>query len=150
MKLRLGDATDAQAMAQVHARAFDTPWPPSEIAALGVGLGGFSLAAEADGGELLGFILGRAMAGEAEVLTLAVDPAARRQGLGRALVEAMAAQAQARGARTVFLEVAADNAAAIGLYEAAGFSQVGLRRGYYRRADAAPADALVMSRPLNT
>ena len=150
MKLRAADATQAEALAAVHATAFPQPWPAREIASLGVGLGGFILVAEDEQGEIAGFILGRAIAGEAEILTLAVPPERRRSGIARALVEALAVQAQARGARTAYLEVAADNAPAIALYEQSGFSQVGLRRGYYRRGGSAPADALVMSRPLNT
>ena len=89
---------------------------------------------------------GRAVADEAEILTLAVTPLVRRNGAGRALVEAAAAIAAARGADSLFLEVAATNAAALGLYAASGFETAGLRRAYY--ADG--ADALVMRRTLNT
>lgn len=150
MKLRTADASEAQELAVVHAAAFPEPWPASEIAALGVGLGGFVLAAEREDGLLVGFVLGRAIAGEAEILTLAVKPEARRDGIAHALVEALAVHARARGARKLYLEVAADNAPAIGLYKKAGFSEVGVRRAYYGRAGAAPVDALVMSRPLNS
>jgi len=104
----------------------------------------------AEGETPLGFILVRAVAGEAEILTLAVAPAFRRQGAARALVEAVAVEASRRGARTLFLEVAEDNPAAIALYESTEFEAVGLRRGYYARKDARPADALVLRRRLNS
>ncbi|HRD28628.1 MAG TPA: GNAT family N-acetyltransferase, partial [Caulobacter sp.] len=65
---------------------------------------------------------------------------------GRVLVEAAAATAAARGADSLFLEVSADNAAALALYAAAGFEPAGLRKGYY--ADG--ADALVLRRTLNS
>ena len=89
------------------------------------------------------------MAGEAEVLTLAVDPAQRRRGVARALLERGADWAADHGAEMLWLEVAADNAAARGLYAAAGFQEAGRRRGYYGRTGGA-VDALVMRRGLNT
>ena len=109
--------------------------------------GGGAASAEAS---IAGFILARAIAGEAEVLTLAVHQAARRSGLGRALVEAAAGVASAAGAAAVFLEVAVDNPAAIGLYRAAGFEEVGRRRNYYARPKIGAVDGLVMRRDLNT
>lgn len=91
-----------------------------------------------------GFVLASAAAGEAEILTIAVVPAARRQGVGGALLAAALAGARLRGATTMFLEVAEGNAAARALYAAAGFHEVGRRRRYY--ADG--ADALVLRRDL--
>lgn len=78
-----------------------------------------------------GFLLGRVIADEAELLTLAVDPDARRQGIGRALTSEFAAEAARHGARLAFLEVAADNRAAIALYQAQGWQEAGRRPGYY-------------------
>ncbi|HLK24613.1 MAG TPA: GNAT family N-acetyltransferase [Caulobacteraceae bacterium] len=134
-------------MAAAHALSFDTPWSAADIAALLASPGVFGLIVR-HGAEVAGFALGRAVAGEAELLTLAVAPSRRRQGLGAALVEAVAARAVAAGAMRLFLEVAADNAAALALYEGAGFAPVGRREAYYRRADGA-AHALVLARDLN-
>ena len=80
-----------------------------------------------------GFALARGAVDEAEILSLGVAPAARRAGLGRALVTALLAQAADHGARRLFLEVAEDNHAALGLYGALGFTRVGRRPGYYAR-----------------
>ena len=91
-----------------------------------------------------GMILARVAADEAEVLTLAVDPEVRRQGLGRRLLEQAMLTARQRGASTLFLEVASRNDPARALYAAAGFIAVGCRRGYYPGGD----DALVLRRPL--
>ena len=91
-----------------------------------------------------GRVLARIAAEEAEILTLAVAPAARRQGLGRALLLAAMEEAARRGAREMFLEVAAANPAARALYAACGFTEVGLRRGYY----AGGGDALILRAPL--
>jgi ribosomal-protein-alanine N-acetyltransferase len=142
MKLRAADASDALALARSHAAAFDAAWPPEAFTALMGTPGAFALAA-VDGAPV-GLILMRAIAGEAEVLTLAVEPAHRRRGVARALLTAGLQQAALAGAETCFLEVAADNDAALGLYRAAGFEQAGQRGGYYRRADGEAVDALVL------
>jgi ribosomal-protein-alanine N-acetyltransferase len=145
---RAGPA-DAAGMAVVHATSFDGPWSGEEIATLLDGPGGFGLVVrEPAARTIIAFILARAIVDEAEVLTLAVDPAHRRSGLGQALVEAAAIAAAAAGARTLFLEVASDNRAALGLYRAAGFARVGQRPAYYRRG-AGAVDALVLRRDLN-
>ena len=133
----------AERLAGLHAEAFDHPWSAPDIAALMAQPGVFVLEREG------GFILCRVVADEAEILTLAVSPSMRRQGLGRALVAAAAERAGAQGAEAMFLEVAADNQAAIALYQATGFAKVGLRKGYYPHPDGAK-DALVMRRALNT
>jgi ribosomal-protein-alanine N-acetyltransferase len=148
MKLRRADASDALTLARAHASAFDAPWPPEAFSALMGTPGVFALTA-VDGAPV-GVILMRAIAGEAEVLTLAVEPAHRRRGVARALLEAGLAQAAAAEAETCFLEVAADNAAALALYRAAGFEEAGHRGGYYRRADGETVDALVLRRTLKS
>jgi len=103
------------------------------------------VAAESAQGALLGWA-GVLVVGEtAEVLTVGVVPAARRAGVGRALLHALLAEAAARGAREAFLEVRTDNAAAIALYHGEGFVRVGVRPGYY---DAGRVDALTMRRAL--
>ena len=141
-------AAEADALAEVHARSFDHPWSAADFAVLLESPGAFALAARSEA-EIHGFILARAITGEAEVLTLAVDPARRRQGIARALLEAATGAAATAGADVLFLEVAADNAAAIALYEAADFTQAGRRRGYYARPDGAAIDALVLRRAVS-
>jgi len=149
VKLDRAGLADAAGMAAVHATSFDEPWGADEIATLLKGPGGFGLVVRSSGAEVIvAFILARAVADEAEVLALAVDPAHRRSGAGLALVEAAAIAAAAVGARTLFLEVASDNTAALALYKAAGFGQVGQRRAYYRRTTG-DVDALVFRRDLN-
>ncbi len=80
----------------------------------------------------LAFILCRSMADEAEILTLATHPDARRRGMARRLVEVALEEARLRGCIALHLEVAAGNIAAIGLYASLGFSPSGRRKGYYR------------------
>ena len=148
MILELAQPGSAADLASVHATSFDHPWSAADIAELLAGPGGFGLAVR-DAGDIRAFILVRAIAGEAEILTLAVAPAARRRGVASALVEGAVLAAQAAGAEAMFLEVAADNTAAIALYVGAGFARVGARPGYYPRETGA-IDALVMRRDLNT
>jgi len=149
VKLRPATPADGPALAEVHAAAFDEPWPAADISRFAADRGGFALAVEDEIGAVAGFILCRMMAGEAEVLTLAVRPAARRQGIARALLTAAMSLAEA-SATAMFLEVAADNPGAVALYEQAGFERVGRRAGYYGRAEAPSVDALVMRRALNS
>lgn len=92
-----------------------------------------------------GFALIRVIAPEAELLTLAVAPAAQGRGIGgRLLADAMALAAR-NGAETMFLEVAEDNAPARALYRGAGFAETGRRRGYYTRSGAPAVDAIMMT-----
>jgi ribosomal-protein-alanine N-acetyltransferase len=142
MTLRPAAPDDAAALAHLHAAAFERPWSAMEIhQLLSTGAAG-AVACEA------GFILWRTAGGEAEILTLAVDPAHRRAGLGRALTLAALKAAAEGGSKVMFLEVAADNPAAIGLYEKVGFASAGVRKAYYVRAGGF-ADALVLRRVLN-
>jgi ribosomal-protein-alanine N-acetyltransferase len=143
----------APAMALTHAEGFEIGWSPHDIVGCLTAPGGFGLIAAEDGGQaagVAGFVLARVMAGEAEILTLAVAPRCRRRGVGRALLDAASLMAEQRGAQAMFLEVASDNAAALALYVLAGFSQAGVRRGYYRRPGRAAGDALVLRRALNS
>ncbi|OYX35800.1 MAG: hypothetical protein B7Y99_02690 [Caulobacterales bacterium 32-69-10] len=135
-----------EAMAELHAEAFDLPWSADDMLGLFGAPGMIAIAA----GDLDGFILLRVVADEAEILTLAVRPSARRRGVGLALVTAAQAAAAERGADALWLEVAADNPAALALYDRAAFDEAGRRRGYYRRADGSRMDALLMRRALNT
>ena len=132
------------AMAALHARCFTTPrpWTAAEFAALLAEPLVFATLAET------GFALGRVVADETELLTIAVAPEARRNGEGRVLLDRFLRAARARGAGTAFLEVAADNAAALALYQRSGFAEAGRRRGYYHSPGNPPVDALVMVKSL--
>ncbi len=140
--IRPAEVAHAAAMAQIHAAAFprSQAWGADAIAIQLALPGYFGLIADAGG-----IVLARTAAGEAEILTFAVAPAARRQGLGRALLDAARAEAARRGATAMFLEVSRDNRAGRALYSAAGFSEVGWRPRYY--ADG--TDALILRAPLS-
>jgi ribosomal-protein-alanine N-acetyltransferase len=95
-----------------------------------------------DAGRLVGYAGLLTVAGEADVQTVAVQADRQGSGVGRVLVEDLLAEAARRGCTQVMLEVREDNAAARALYAGVGFTDVGLRRGYYGPG----ADAVVMRR----
>ncbi|MDQ4011736.1 MAG: ribosomal protein S18-alanine N-acetyltransferase [Actinomycetota bacterium] len=116
----------------------DDPWGPEAF--LEALAAGHHYLAAREGWSLIGYA-GMALAGdEAEIHTLAVDPAHQGRGIGRALLQAMLEHA---AEATVFLEVRTDNEAAIQLYRSEGFTVVGTRRAYYRPSGA---DAFTMRR----
>ena len=95
-----------------------------------------------------GFAIGQVAADEAELLTVAVRRGAQRKGVGKTLVQAIGRAAKNAGARNLYLEVAADNTAAIALYETLQFTVTGRRKGYYERPGAQAGDAITMALPL--
>lgn len=119
-------------------------WTRSQCAGI-LPMAGVSLRlAERVDGSIAGFALLRAIADEAELLLIAVDPDARQNGIGAALVDDFVVLATARGARRLHLEVRDGNTAIV-LYERAGFSLVGRRRDYYRGLDGHKRDALTLA-----
>jgi ribosomal-protein-alanine N-acetyltransferase len=132
-------------LAALHALCFTDmprPWTAGEFEAIA------ALASTLAVARPEGFALGRVAGPEAELLTLAVHPAARRRGVGRALVRDFEAVAAGRGAREVFLEVAVTNLAAQRLYDSLGYRPAGRRAGYYARAAGPAVDALVLAKVL--
>lgn len=127
-------------MALIHAAAFqqDRSWSAQEFSDLLLSPLVVTLS------ETGGFALTREIAGESELLTIAVDPAHQNKGIGRRLLQRW----MAAGADTAFLEVAADNAGAIHLYSSMGFQITATRPAYYRRKDAAAVDALILTKDL--
>lgn len=130
-----------EALSRLHTTAFapERGWSASEFSVL-LAQPYTTLFTEENG-----FALTRTLAGESELLTLAVHPAHQSKGIGSALLDRWLSGTNASKA---FLEVAADNAAAIALYTRAGFQETGRRQAYYRRPDAPFADAIVMSRSM--
>jgi ribosomal-protein-alanine N-acetyltransferase len=124
----------------LHATSFADTWSAEWIATLLAQPGTFAFLAN---GESDGFVLVRAAGGEAEILTLAVAPAARRRGIGSALILAACRKAREMGAEAMFLEVSRTNEAAKTLYTRLGFHEVGRRRGYYQEPGRSNEDALV-------
>lgn len=142
------DTTHAEDCAAVHAESFSYAWPAADLEALLLAPTTYADGAFGKGGEMLGFILSRRAADEAEILTIAVRPRRRGQGIASGLMKANMAQLQAGGAKSWFLEVEAQNTAALALYARFGFEKVGERKSYYKKPDGDAALALVLRRSL--
>lgn len=130
-------------MAEVQAGLFELSWPEADMAALLEPAPSVSYVA-LEGGRCIGFLLGRVVADEAEILSIGVDQRVQRRGLGRKMLKHWLAEIREAGAKRAFLEVAAENVAASALYRAAGFEVTGRRNGYYHRRDGTTGDALMM------
>ena len=143
----VGSAADLDEVMEKMARAFDPcfdeAWTRGQCAGILSFSGVWLLLARVEG-RPAGFALARAMADEAELLLLAVQPTARRAGIGRRMLEAVIAEAHARGAARLHLEMREGNPALF-LYEGAGFHQVGRRPSYYRGKDGRVLDAITLS-----
>ncbi|WP_433339174.1 ribosomal protein S18-alanine N-acetyltransferase [Spirillospora sp. CA-294931] len=101
--------------------------------------------AESEGGEIVGYAGLAAAGGQADVQTIGVRASRRGEGIGAALLTALLDEAGRRRSEAVFLEVRADNAPALRLYERFGFEPVGVRKRYYQPSGV---DAIVMCRRL--
>lgn len=144
-RLVTGSADDLEFVIEIMTAAFPSrygeAWTRSQCAGI-LPMTGVKLVLARDGEEaVVGFSLYRSVAGDAELLLLAVTPDAQGNGIGRELLGHFIEDAKTNGAERIHLEVR-DGNPAIHVYEAAGFEQVNRRRNYYRGSDGAQFDAL--------
>jgi ribosomal-protein-alanine N-acetyltransferase len=139
---------DADAVAKLHAQSFYRGWPRQDIEAYLADRDTPTLVACDSKRRVAGFAMLRLLGDDAELMTIAVDPKYRGKGVGAALMKACFADLMMTPSKRMILEVAADNPAALRLYEKLGFQKISERKGYYVRPDGQPATALVMARPL--
>jgi len=130
-------------LASLHGACFPRGWTAEEFDNIYaqnnvVAFGGY----HAD--QAAGFSFGWLAGGEFELLTIAVLPSFRQQGLARQLLEHTCARAKSQGAHRVHLEVSVSNTPAHALYRGFGFETVGHRKQYYRYPDGTLEDALTM------
>lgn len=119
-------------IAALEQTCFSDPWPESILARELTNPLSLWLCA-LDGESVVGYIGSQTVLGEADMMNVAVAPRARRQGLGRALVEALCTALRCRmQAEVLTLEVRDSNAPALALYASLGFAQIGLRKNYYQ------------------
>lgn len=134
---------DLDALEELENQCFSLPWTRGQLRAeLPDERHEFLVAVDA-AGNVLGYIGMMTVLDEGYISNVAVSPAYRRGGIGRALVREMLGRAAARELAFVTLEVRAHNESAIALYAGEGFERVGLRRDYYERPRE---DALLMTR----
>jgi [ribosomal protein S18]-alanine N-acetyltransferase len=137
----------AGALSMLHGACFrEDPWDlPAIVGIMGIAAFFGWIAWEAE--QPIGFVLAFDLGEECEILSLGVLPERRRAGWASALLAAACMEAKQREARSVVLEVAADDEAARGLYAARGFVPVGCRPNYYRRSGRC-VDAFILRLPL--
>jgi ribosomal-protein-alanine N-acetyltransferase len=145
-----GGRGDLGAVMEVMGESFDPrfgeAWTAPQCAGL-LPLPGVWLTLARAAEDTIGFALSRIIADEAELLLLAVRRPAQGRGAGNALLQRFIADARARGAGRLHLEVREGNPA-VALYRRAGFSEVGRRRNYYRGPGGEAYDALTLARPI--
>ncbi len=124
-------AADVERVAAIERAAFTDPWPAQAFVELLAQPHVRAFAVD-DDGRLAGYALASVAADQGEILNLAVDPRARRRGLGRELLRALLDTFRQERVTAVFLEVRQSNDVAIGLYRGAGFRPVSTRKRYYR------------------
>ena len=139
---------DADAVAKLHASSFYRGWPRQDIEAYLIDPDTPTLVACDSKRRVAGFAMLRLLGDDVELMTIAVAPKFRSKGVGAALMQACFQDLLMTASKRMILEVAADNPAAIRLYEKLGFKQISERKGYYARPDGQPATALVMARNL--
>ena len=145
---------DLASLSEIHHKGFSNGWSDGDLEKMLAGPGYSCLVArrEGDGAKPpLGFVIIRSVLDEAEVITIAVNPNARRNGIAELLMAEAIRQLQAERVKTLFLEVASGNLAATQLYAKLGFEQISNRQGYYssqETGELASSNALVMRRDL--
>jgi [ribosomal protein S18]-alanine N-acetyltransferase len=139
---------DIAAIAALHGQSFRRGWSEQEVEGLLTDRQVITHRTTT-GAKLVGFIMSRRAADEAEILSVAVARSSQGRGLARKMLDLHLRRLAALGARAVFLEVDEHNKAAIRLYDRAGFREVSRRPNYYPGAAGTPAAALVLRRDLS-
>ncbi len=142
------DARDAAAIAALHGASFRRGWSEEEVDVLLLDRHVIADRARARG-KLVGFIMSRLVANEAEILSVAVARVAQRRGLAGRLLDLHLRRLAGLSARTVFLEVDEHNTPALRLYARGGFREVAKRPNYYPSGPGKAANALVLRRDLS-
>ena len=152
IRLVPGKSSDLAAVMTIMNAAFELrfgeAWTRSQCAGI-LPMAGVTLMLAHDNGDQhpVGFSLFRTVAGEAELLLLAVDPDHQHRGIGRVLLEQFVERAKASGAGRVHLEVR-DGNPAVRMYRLAGFETAGRRLNYYRGSDGRQFDAITLARTI--
>jgi ribosomal-protein-alanine N-acetyltransferase len=139
---------DAAGLAALHRAAFLRGWSEDEFERLLLDRAVLTHRATLRG-RIVGFAVSRLVAGEAELLSIAIASSQRGKGLAGRLLDLHLRRLVGLGVRTLFLEVDETNDAALKLYRRRGFVQVGRRPSYYQKGPRAASSALVLRRALS-
>ncbi|MBA3854599.1 MAG: ribosomal-protein-alanine N-acetyltransferase [Gemmatimonas sp.] len=143
LTIRAPGPDDAGRLFEIERACFPDPWPAHSFVELCDGSRSDCWVAEL-GGRVVGYWVGRRVQDEADLANFAVAPESRGKGIGRALLDDFIKTVGGYGRTVIYLEVRESNVAALALYRAFGFEEVGRRKAYYTKPTE---DALVMARP---
>jgi ribosomal-protein-alanine N-acetyltransferase len=132
-------------VAAIEAQSFSNPWQPDTFRSLISQNRAYIPVAEAEDGSIVGYAVFWWAADQGELANLAVQESYQGQGIGSALLNLVLERAREERLVKLFLEVRRSNERAMELYRSRGFTQVGVREGYYRRP---LEDALIFERPI--
>ena len=141
MIIRRSLPSDARAIAELEKEIFSDPWSEKDIAAAISVSGAMCYTALGDDGVLYAYVLGRRIAPEGEIYRVATAPERRGRGIAFRLMTYAVKTEKGHGLENLFLEVRSRNLAALKLYSALSFKQIGLRKNYYKDP---PDDAILM------
>jgi [ribosomal protein S18]-alanine N-acetyltransferase len=144
--VRRARSADAAEIARIQAASFAEPWSQDEWSKQIAEAHALAYVVPQRQEGRAGFLLARRVADEAEIISLTVDPSARRQGIAKAMLEHLISDLGADLPCRLFLEVSVRNVAAIALYELHGFAEVGLRKAYYKEPNGELVDAKILAR----
>lgn len=142
MKIVKMSAAHVPQVARLERLCFCDPWSEKSIASELQNPLSLWLVAQEDG-RVLGYVGSQTVLDESDMMNVAVDPEFRRQGIARALIEALIAALAEGGSRCLRLEVRVSNESARSLYERMGFRKLGLRKNYYQNPRE---DALILGK----
>lgn len=131
MEIRRAHPDDATAIAEMEVNIFGDPWGKKDIFSYICSDTGMCFTA-LDGGEVIGYIIGRKIPPEGEIYRIAVRPDRRQRGIGYRLLSYALKTELGSGVETVFLEVRESNIPARALYKAYGFNEISIRKNYYQ------------------
>lgn len=140
VRVRLAVEADVTHIAEIETEVFSDPWSEASLNA-DLKDDNYTLLCLENGGVISAYLIGCDVAGESELLRVAVRSDFRRCGFGRMLTEHFINERKDAGDLTMFLEVRASNSSAISLYESCGFESYTVRRGYYKNPTE---DAVIM------
>lgn len=138
---------DAKLLAEIHGESFATRWSEASFGEM-LTVPGTAAILVWNQSTPTGFVLFRAAADEAEILTICTRPAFRQKGHARLLVQRLESLLKGLKTKSLFIEVAVSNHAALALYASSGFEKAGTRKNYYERSGGAREDALIMRKGL--
>lgn len=137
---------DLSDCADIHAKCFSNNWEAHDLQSMLTNRNTKCIVANSSksNSRAVGFLMYRVSAGEAEILTIAVDPEFQNQGIGITLLDAMIRWCLIDRLEEIFLEVDDSNLSALKIYKRRGFKKVGERKGYYDEGEPTKGDALIM------